>query len=290
MSAITDFSQFASLRVDATRADASANNAALNTVAEQFEALFVQRMLESMRDASFGDPLLPESGGQTLFRDMFDQQVATDIASGPGIGVADMIVRQLGGEPVTPQPVAMRPTGTVQYATKWHSPNAFVKDVLPFAKKAAQELGVSPLAIVAQAALETGWGQRVMPDAEGGNSLNLFGIKASGNWTGSQVSQPTLEFTAGAMQKRKQSFRAYPSLGAAFDDYTRFLADKPRYANVTGHANDINGFASALQAAGYATDPQYAQKIDQVATSETMRDALASLKEYDLASLTGRVE
>ncbi|MEO0574597.1 MAG: glucosaminidase domain-containing protein [Pseudomonadota bacterium] len=290
MVSATDFSQFASLRAQATAGNADDHNDALNKVAEQFEALFLQRMLQSMRDASFGDALLPESGGQELFRDMFDQQVATDIASGPGIGLAEMIVRQLGGTQQQTPAVSAAKTRRAEYPNSWEKPADFVADVLPFAKKAASELGVSPVAIIAQAALETGWGKRVMSDASGANSLNLFGIKAGDQWSGERVNQATLEYEQGSMQQRNESFRSYPSLGAAFDDYTHFIADAPRYASVIGARDDVTQFGAALQSAGYATDPQYAEKIERVATSTTMRDALVALKEYDLASLTGRAQ
>ena len=135
MTSVTDFTQYATLRADAR----SHEDTALREVAEQFEALFVQQMLKSMRDASFGDPFFPDSGAHGLYRDLLDQQLATDSTSRGGIGLADMIVQQM-----TPRaPVAAPPVTSVEPPAKaWSSPAHFVSEVLPFARKAAEQLGV----------------------------------------------------------------------------------------------------------------------------------------------------
>lgn len=155
------------------------------------------------------------------------------------------------------------------------SPEAFVKSLWPHAKKAAQELGVSAKALVAQAALETGWGRRLVGH-DGGTSHNLFGIKAGGSWGGSKMSSATHEFVGGVRQGQRADFRAYASAADSFADYARLLGGA-RYANARGTGEDTHRFASALQHAGYATDPSYATKITAIANGATMRRALAGM-------------
>ena len=284
--AVTDFTQFTTLRAAADRNDP----AALRDVAGQFEALFIQSMLENMREASFGDPLFGNSDQHEMYQNMLDQQLAVEMASGKGIGLAEMLVRQLGGE------TDSRPTGEVgippyraaqpplaaerapaETRPDWSTPEAFARDIWPHAERVAAELNVSPLAIVAQAALETGWGAHVPLRGDGRSSFNLFGIKAGTSWRGDAISKQTLEFESGAMQKREASFRAYDDLGASFDDYSAFIGANPRYASAV-NAADVEGFARALQQSGYATDPDYASKIRRVADSETMQRAIAPFK------------
>lgn len=287
---ITDFNHFAGLRAAADNRDP----AALREVASQFEALFLQTMLKSMREASLGDPLFGNSDQHEMYQGMMDQQLALDMASGKGIGLADMLVRQLGGEDASkltqpqPQPQPQTQTQpqtqpqtqspTAKASPAWSDPKEFARDVWPHAERAGRKLGVAPEAIVAQAALETGWGKHVMPDKEGSSSFNLFGIKASGGWSGEQVSKQTLEFEDGVPRRQTAKFRAYTDVAATFDDYTRFLSDNPRYSNVRGHGNDAAGFASALQTSGYATDPDYADKITRVLDSPTMKSVIRELK------------
>ena len=267
---ITDFNHFAGLRAAADNRDP----AALREVASQFEALFLQTMLKSMREASLGDPLFGNSDQHEMYQGMMDQQLALDMASGKGIGLADMLVRQLGGEDAS----KLTRTAPVKASPAWSDPREFARDVWPHAERAGRKLGVAPEAIVAQAALETGWGKHVMPDKDGGSSFNLFGIKASGGWSGEQVSKQTLEFEDGVPRRQSAKFRAYTDVAGTFDDYTRFLSDNPRYSNVRGHGNDVSGFASALQASGYATDPHYADKITRVLESPTMKSVIRELK------------
>ncbi|TZF88821.1 flagellar assembly peptidoglycan hydrolase FlgJ [Lysobacter lacus] len=155
------------------------------------------------------------------------------------------------------------------------SPEAFVKSLWPHAKKVAQELGVSAKALVAQAALETGWGRRLV----GGNGVvshNLFGIKAGGGWHGEKVNAATHEYVAGVRQGQRANFRAYQTPADSFADYARLLGGS-RYASARGTGEDAHQFAAALQHAGYATDPSYANKITAIANGATMRRALAAL-------------
>ncbi|NNF41044.1 MAG: flagellar assembly peptidoglycan hydrolase FlgJ [Woeseiaceae bacterium] len=282
---ITDFSQFTGLRAAANQNDP----AALREVAGQFEALFLQSLLKNMREASLGDPVFGNSDQQEMYQGMLDQQLSLEMSSGNGIGIADMLVRQLGG--ADPQgelrperdfaisnrvrPQSVTPAG--QQAT-WPDARTFARDIWPHAQRAARQLQVAPEAIVAQAALETGWGAHVMPGEDGGNSFNLFGIKAGRGWQGAQVSRQTLEFDNGVPRPQRAQFRTYADVAATFDDYTRFLTENPRYSGVIGHGDDVEGFASALQASGYATDPDYAAKLTRVLDSPTMRAAIGDLK------------
>jgi len=155
------------------------------------------------------------------------------------------------------------------------SPEAFVRSIWPMAQKTASELGVPARALVAQAALETGWGRR-LAHGNGETSHNLFGIKASGRWSGSRMSAATHEFVGGVRRSERADFRAYGSIAESFADYARLLG-KERYASARGSGEDVHRFASALQRAGYATDPSYANKIAAIANGSTLNRALAML-------------
>ena len=146
---------------------------------------------------------------------------------------------------------------------------AFIAAIAPSARAAAQALGVSPVGILAQAALETGWGRHAP-----GN--NLFGIKAGTDWHGASLREFSAEVTQGVRSLGEAAFRAYRSAAASVHDYASLL-ESPRYAPVRGHGSDLGAFAQGLQRAGYATDPDYARKLLQVADSPTMHDALAAL-------------
>ncbi|RLK48671.1 flagellar protein FlgJ [Alkalispirillum mobile] len=151
----------------------------------------------------------------------------------------------------------------------WDSPEAFVNDLLPAAKETAAELGVSPRALIAQAALETGWGQHVINQGEG-SSHNLFNIKSHG-WEGESVTVPTLEYRDGVAQREQASFRAYQGVADSFRDYADFLQRNPRYSEALAQGQDPSAFVHALQDAGYATDPRYAEKLERVMNSEHLR-------------------
>ena len=341
--AITDFAQYTTLRAAADNKDP----AALREVANQFEALFLQTMLKSMRDASLAEPLFGDSDSLELYQDMMDKQLAVEMASGRGLGFADMIVRQLGGEEAGPPPVtsvgtsphsSSRPTsnavgalpgvvserrterseagmpeqaesdsteagmpraikrgdtpGSALTADKnfWSDAAEFAKDIWPHVKRVASALNVSPVGVLAQTALETGWGKHVMPDKNGQNSFNLFGIKAGNGWDGDAVSKPTLEFEAGVAKRETARFRSYDDVAATFDDYLDLLIDSPRYASVANHKGDVGGFAEALQRSGYATDPSYAEKIARIADSPLMKKVLSALKTEGSLPITNRLQ
>ena len=155
------------------------------------------------------------------------------------------------------------------------SPEAFVQSIWPQAQKTAAELGVPAKALVAQVALETGWGRRLV-GREGVTSHNLFGIKAGGRWSGQRMSASTHEFVDGVRRSERADFRAYGSPADSFADYARLLGNS-RYAGARGAGNDTQRFASALQKAGYATDPHYAAKITAIANGATLNRALSAM-------------
>jgi flagellar protein FlgJ len=279
-SSITDFSQFTTLR---TRADQN-DPAVLREVAGQFEALFIQQLLKNMRAGELGEPLFGDSDQHKMYQEMMDQQLALKMSSGRGIGLADMLVQQLGGDAASIQPTSERsflpavpsPGSAVRH--EWNTPESFVRDVWPHAERVAERLNVSPEGIVAQAALETGWGAHVIERDNGASSNNLFGVKASRGWTGGSVSRPTVEYVDGVAQYKVQRFRAYPDIAATFDDYARLIEENPRYSTVRETGQNAEGFATALQDSGYATDPLYAAKITRVLNGETMRAAINDLR------------
>ena len=254
------------------KSEAKANDpAALKQVAKQFESLFTQMLLKSMREAnkslSNGDSLFG-SDQADFYQDMFDQQMAVHLSQGSGLGLADVLVRQLaggggvGGARATRQRRAPAPREPSPLPS---SKTPFIRQMLPHAQEAAKELGVDPNALLAQAALETGWGKSVPCNGAGECSYNLFGIKAGSSWDGATVNVPTLEFEDGVAVRKVDRFRAYESPADSFRDYARLIRNNPRYEDALNAGSDVAGFASALQSGGYATDPNYARKIVAVA-------------------------
>jgi flagellar protein FlgJ len=175
----------------------------------------------------------------------------------------------------SPAPTASAPACDPDAPLDCSSPEAFVQSIWPHAQKTAAELGVPAKALVAQAALETGWGRRLVQRG-GETSHNLFGIKAGSRWDGARMSANTHEFSNGVRHTERADFRAYGSAAESFADYARLLGN-PRYAGARGTGEDTQRFASALQRAGYATDPSYAAKISAIANGATLNRALAAL-------------
>ena len=304
----TDFQGLSSLRTQA-RTDSQET---LREVADQFEALFIQMMLKSMRDANLGEGLLDNDQTET-YQAMFDKQIAIDLSKGRGIGLADMIVRQLGqsgmaagateaddapsadarshaerpmsltlGDSVATGKDKIEGTSTWKPAT----PEAFLRDLWPHAERAAGELGASPEALLAQAALETGWGKHMISGTDGRNSFNLFGIKADSRWQGERVVNETVEYRDGVVRKERAHFRAYASVADSFRDYADFLKSNPRYQEALEAASDAPTYTRALEDAGYATDPEYSRKINQIMGSNRFREALGEIKEGGLKPLS----
>jgi flagellar protein FlgJ len=163
------------------------------------------------------------------------------------------------------------------------SPEAFVRDLWPCADAAGKELGVDPRHLLAQAALETGWGRYLPCDTQGNTSFNLFGIKAGAEWAGNSVAVRTLEFEGGVPVPRQARFRAYGSVADSFRDYVSVLRDNPRYAAALNTGSDTSAFTTALQRGGYATDPAYARKISTIA--QNLPVPPAALKSADAAPM-----
>lgn len=265
-----DFKHFSALRKSARADDPSA----LREVARQFESIFTKMMLDGMRKASFGDPLFGSDQGD-MYQDMMDDQLSIEMSQGKGLGLADMLIRQLshGANMKSADELAV-PGAQQALPITDEAKQQFIERILPQAQAAGRELGVDPRAIVAQAALETGWGTSQPADASGG-SHNLFGIKAGGRWQGDSVRSATREYTAGVAGDEIARFRAYGSESDSIKDYVSLLRDNPRYSAAINTGGDVRAFATALQRGGYATDPDYANKLVSVAEQLGMRQPLA---------------
>ena len=272
----TDFESLARLQGQA----AGRSPAAIKAASQQFEALLLQMMLKSMREALPGDPLF---GGQEqdLYQDLFDKQVSMSMAHTGTVGLADIIAKQLTRQVQTDRPsnAPATPAATTPRASAADTDAAaFIHGIWPAAKQAAAQLGVDPKVLAAQAALETGWGQRLIRKPDGRPSNNLFGIKNGSHWQGDTVSASTGEYDQGHLTKTAATFRAYETPTAGFADYVRFLKDNPRYQAALKQAGDSGRFVTALQQAGYATDPLYAEKLVGVLNGPVLASALAGLK------------
>ncbi|CAI0752268.1 Peptidoglycan hydrolase flgJ [Serratia quinivorans] len=258
----------------------------LKQVAQQVEGMFVQMMLKSMRAALPKDGVL-SSDQSRLYTSMYDQQIAQQMSQ-KGLGMADMMVRQMSNANAVPSetagmsPMALDnevlqtlPNQALEQMIRRAVPKApaasplslnngnFVARLSVPARVASQQSGIPHQLIVAQAALESGWGQREIPTANGTPSYNLFGIKAGSSWSGPVTEVTTTEFEQGAAKKIKAQFRVYGSYVEAIADYVKLLTNNPRYAEVA-NARSPEQAAHALQKAGYATDPQYANKLVSV--------------------------
>ncbi len=296
----------------------------LRLAAQQFEQLFVSMLLRSMRDANaaFGEDNFMNSSQTKMFQSMYDNQIALEMSASQGIGLTDVLIRQLGGQAekrvpnlngvdmearqlnqafdqaasIAASALLARAEGrenppgltltqeqkdTVRdvfeaqlaMATKvsgqnlpdrFESPEEFVEKLMPLAKKVAGELGVDPRVLLAQSALETGWGKLMVRSADGSNSNNLFNIKADRRWDGDSAQVSTLEYRDGVAQREKAFFRSYNSYEDSFRDYVNFLQNSPRYRMALESAADPYEYVKQLQEAGYATDPEYAEKIKNI--------------------------
>lgn len=263
---------------------------ALKAAAQQFESVFMNMMLKSMRDATPQDGML-DNEQTKMFTGMLDQQLSQNLA-GRGIGLADMLVKQLsrgGMQTAAPAANALDPMTALRNlqsstltpglmgadSDAMHSPSVpsaynastqqdFVGKMLPYALAASSASGVPPQLMLGQAALESGWGKRQINLPDGSTSYNLFGIKAGGGWTGKVAEVVTTEYKNGIASKQVEKFRAYGSYAEAFNDYASMLSSNPRYANVMQQTGSPAGMAQALQKSGYATDPKYAEKLVSV--------------------------
>lgn len=365
----TDLKSLDGLKLQAKNNDPKA----LETVAKQFESLFINMLMQNSRKAneSLSKDSYFDSGDTKFYRDMLDEQLSLSLSSGKGIGISDVLVRQLSpdrnkqpspdvsnnierqlfekalnatakaaiesvakraAEPasanesvITSQSAAaplsgadittrvalndlpeLRPgdfvdairaveaqlrqelaTGNINSSTavvpsemlsgRFTSPEEFVQGIYPLAQKVAGSLGVDARVIVAQAALETGWGQSLPHHADGSSTYNLFGIKADQRWDGSAVTLDTLEFRDGIAQREKAAFRSYDSFGESLQDYVSFIQNNGRYASAVSNAGDGSAYVQELQLAGYATDPEYATKITGILNGDILQQALRGL-------------
>src|SRR5690606_1138439 len=157
------------------------------------------------------------------------------------------------------------------------SPTEFVTTLRPYAEKAAAELNVNADVLLAQAALETGWGKHVIHAQNGENSFNLFNIKADSRWQGDKVNVSTLEYRQGVAQQERADFRRYKDYAQSISDYVEFLQTNPRYQQALEVGVDSSAYAEELQRAGYATDPAYADKIKSLLASDPIRSSAETL-------------
>ncbi|QEP43880.1 flagellar assembly peptidoglycan hydrolase FlgJ [Ectothiorhodospiraceae bacterium BW-2] len=304
----TDIQGVGALRKGAENYDEST----MRTVAKQFESLFMQMMLKSMREATPKEGLFDSDASQT-YLDLHDKQLASDLSTkGHGLGLAEMIYQQMvqnrpgytpperqlaaperdsslgsfqpplatvmaadaepkaslserpaiASEEEPPEPLS--PLTLTALPQRFDSPAEFIEAMLPLARRVASELGVEPKALVAQAALETGWGRAVIRRADGNSSFNLFNIKADSRWQGESVVKASLEFDQGVAAPVRSPFRAYGSYEESFADYADFIQRNPRYSEALKAAPDAAAYVTELQQAGYATDPNYASKIHAI--------------------------
>jgi len=298
-----DVKDMGSLRQGARAGTAEATKAA----ATQFEAMFVNMMLKTMRDASPQDGLT-NSEQTKMLGGMLDQQTSQNIAK-KGIGLADMLVRQLskndtqalavGGagdsadganagsfagmaslmdaklqKAIAAAGGTAKAEATTTAAATTATPRrggsqaphviSFQDKLTAHAEEASAATGIPAKFMLGQAALESGWGKREIKGRDGTNSNNLFGIKATADWKGKVVEATTTEYVNGKAQTKVERFRAYDSYADSFKDYARLITENPRYEKVLASAGDASAFAQGLQKAGYATDPQYANKLTSI--------------------------
>ncbi|EKU82885.1 flagellar protein FlgJ [Massilia sp. UYP32] len=278
--------------------------AALKEAATQFEAMFINMMMKSMRDATPQEGLMDNQQTKT-FTTMLDQQMSQNLAK-RGVGLADVLVRQLSSQQMGQQALAIGADGVSAGAStgmgtrglpgamngaamyqnsagtegagkapalpatlengRTQAPHvrAFQEKLHEHAHAAEQSTGIPAKFMLGQAALETGWGKRMIKNADGTSSNNLFGIKAGPSWKGKVATAVTTEYVNGKPQTKVEKFRAYDSPADSFRDYARLIANNPRYEKVIASGGDAEAFAKGLQRAGYATDPNYAAKLTRL--------------------------
>jgi flagellar protein FlgJ len=272
---------------------------ALKGAATQFEAMFINMMMKSMREATPQDGML-DNQQTKMFTSMLDQQMSQNLAK-RGVGLADVLVRQLGAQAAGAQALAiggdqnrvssgampapldaaallktpgalLKPSPMVDTSagtgSKSQAPHvrSFQEKLGAHAEAASRETGIPAKFMLGQAALESGWGKRELRNADGSASHNLFGIKAGPGWKGKVATAVTTEYVNGVPQTRVEKFRAYDSYADGFKDYAKLISKNPRYEKVMASAGDASSFAHGLQKAGYATDPHYATKLSRIIT------------------------
>ncbi|WP_417567755.1 flagellar assembly peptidoglycan hydrolase FlgJ [Marinobacter sp.] len=307
----TDFSGLNALKTQARTDKRAALEEVARQFESLFLSEMLKSMRKAGDVLSEGNYL--KSNQSDLYRDMFDSQMSLTMAGGQGTGLAEALVRQLsrqipgmdteGGKlaghrasladydrslpalsaslpaqvqkvaAVAQESVAAQAKSASELPDRFDSPEHFVSALLPVAERISRDSGIDPKLMVAQAALETGWGRHMIRGEQGEPSFNLFGIKADSRWSGDTVSITTTEYREGLPMKEQASFRAYRDYESSFRDYVSFLESNPRYREVLSLADQPEVFAEKLQEAGYATDPEYGSKIRQIMS----RDSLMTL-------------
>jgi len=282
----TDLNQLNAIR----RQGQEDQSAALKAVAKQFESMFTQMMLKSMRSANdvFAKDNPLNTPEMKFRQQMYDDQLGVSLSQGNGLGLADVLYRQLSrqfidsdSEPKTDN--GFRTTHNNPYTNTHNldthnmpqrikdatamngleSVDDFIELISPYAKKVADTIGTDYRYLVAQTALETGWGKHAIRDENGNHSFNLFNIKADSRWSGRSVAVPTIEFVDGIPETQSANFRRYSSIIDSFKDYENFI-QQPRYQEALTQSDKPSVFIQELHKAGYATDPKYAQKIQAI--------------------------
>ena len=250
--------------------------AAVKEAAKQFESLFMQELMKTMRSSTMATGMLDNEGSK-LGTEMLDTQLSTSLSGLKG-GLSDAIMKQLERQmglspgPIPAAPARASANTTPQPLDRLDKPTkipekgaaGFVQQHTPAAKAAEDATGIPAAFMIAQAAHETGWGRKEITHADGTPANNLFGIKAGGNWTGPVAEVTTTEYIGGVARKVTAKFRAYASHAESFADYAKLMKNSPRYAGVVAKGSDATAFAQGLQKAGYATDPAYADKLTRV--------------------------
>ncbi|HEX5685345.1 MAG TPA: flagellar assembly peptidoglycan hydrolase FlgJ [Ideonella sp.] len=247
--------------------------AVVREAAKQFESLFMQQLLKSMRESSQATGML-DNEATKLGSEMLDTQWAGKLSGMPG-GLSDVIARQLERQMgMNPGPIPkhesanrtpvnpLKPNAEVKIPQQ--SALGFVQQHKAAAASAEAASGIPASFMIAQAAHETGWGRKEIRHSDGTPAHNLFGIKAGSNWNGPTADVMTTEYVNGVARKVVQKFRAYSSYAESFADYAKLMKTNPRYEQVLAAGGNAHGFAQGLQRAGYATDPAYAEKLSRV--------------------------
>lgn len=245
----------------------------IRETAKQFESLFMRELLKSMREATMKSGML-DNQGSDLGTDLLDQQFAVQMSGQPG-GLSDLIAQQLSRQsgteldPIKPavipanEAVRVSPIMLKSGKMTTQSQVDFVNKHNDVASKVERDTGIPASYMMGQAGHETGWGKFEIKMKGGAPSFNLFGIKAGGSWTGKVAEVTTTEYVNGVAQKKLAKFRAYDSYEDSFRDYAKMISESPRYSQVKAQTGSVTAFASGLQKAGYATDPEYAAKLSR---------------------------
>jgi peptidoglycan hydrolase FlgJ len=268
-STYTDINALAALKRDPNSAQS------ISAVAEQVEALFLQMMLKSMRDASSAEET--DSNEMGMYQDMFDKQVALSISQHADLGIGRLLKRQLQDKAAPAMPAAAKPPMAAPMAGKSTlAPTAaeFVNRMLPPIRRAANAMGLNPTGMLAQAALESGWGQRMPRNSDGSSSFNMFGVKAGDGWTGAKAIADSMEVVNGVATPRRTAFRSYGSIEESVNDFASLLKSSPRYREAIAAGQDLKAYVQGIGKSGYATDPDYANKLNQILDGDTLQAAI----------------